>query len=270
MHPLLLELQEWDGATHDQRAAAARQAAAMLPSTFTWNGLQTFALGGEAHEMALFGHDGASFALLPGSSRAELGYNRGEPYPATPAQLADWQSVQHEFRCTLHEALDECLSPHRRVAIGPVLMETIARRFEYGCDGDDQTEGYERILSLLGDQFRLPTCDEWEYACAAGTRTLFRWGADCPVSNSHDDKVFLLHKQRNAFGLAFNSSTYDTELCHGAQLRGGDGGGAVHGGMGKVNTWFPLASAFHVSAEELAYWWMDDVVARRVRPLTQA
>ena len=28
--------------------------------------------------------------------------------------------------------------------------------------------------------FRFPTSNEWEYACAAGSRSLFRWGNDTP------------------------------------------------------------------------------------------
>ena len=38
----------------------------------------------------------------------------------------------------------------------------------------------DTVSELSAEGFRLPTSDEWEYACAAGSRTLFRWGAHCP------------------------------------------------------------------------------------------
>lgn len=266
-YKLLLELDAWDAAASDDRLASALAVAEMLPKPFTFHGLATHTLGGQSHEIAVFSYDERAFALLPGQSNALLGYDRSRPYEANQAQLSDWQIVHDEFGCTIDEYLDECLGPLRRVTIRPLLIETVARRFAYAQDGGNQAEGCPRVQSECGDGFRLPTPDEWEYACAAGSRTLFRWGNDCPVSNSCRDTEFTLHKKPNAFGVTMNSSTYDCELCQGPTFRGGDGGGSVCGGIGNIITWFPLASSFQVSAEEMDGWWIDDVIARRVRSI---
>ena len=124
------------------------------------------------------------------------------------------------------------------------------------------------IRAACGDGFRLPSPDEWEYACAAGARSLFRWGDDCPDSCSYDERGFDLHRRPNAFGLRLPWNTYDLELCEGRQFRGGDGGGAVHGGLGNVVTWIPLAGAFRIPEDEdLDGWCIEEVWVRRVYPL---
>jgi hypothetical protein len=262
---LLLDLDAWDAATSDDRLAVALAVAEMFAKEFVFNGLAIHTLGDLSHEIAVFQHDNCSFALLPGQQNALLGYDRSHPFEPNEGQLNDWRIVHDQYQCTIDEYLDECLGPLRRATIGPLLIEAVARRFEYAQDGNNQTEGYHRVQSQCGDGFRLPSVDEWEYACSGGSRTLFRWGNDCPVSNSYRDKEFMLHKLPNAFGVTMNSSTYDSELCQGPKLRGGDGGGSVCGGIGNVITWFPLASSFQVSDEEMDGWWIDDVFARRVR-----
>jgi hypothetical protein len=264
---LLLELETWEAATSGERLASVLAVAATLPESFVFDQLATHALGEQSHELAFFEHSGCTFALVPGRLDAVLGYDRSRPYRPTKAQADDWEDVHEEYGCTIEEYLDECLGPLRHATVAPLLIETVARPHDYHQSGDDQGEGYARVREFCGPGFRLPTPDEWEYACSGGARTLFRWGDECPVSNSYKDKEFKLHERPNAFGLTMNPSTYDCEICEGPVMRGGDGGGSVCGGIGKVITWFPLASSFRVSDEEINGWWIDQVFVRRVRPI---
>jgi hypothetical protein len=64
----------------------------------------------------------------------------------------------------------------------------------YSLDGDGVLHAelsteltHDQLLRELADRgFRLPTSDEWEYACAAGSRTLFRWGDHAPLEEVDD------------------------------------------------------------------------------------
>jgi hypothetical protein len=264
---ILLELDAWDKATSDIRLAIVLALAKTLPASFEFSRLATYVLGGQSHEIGFFRFENSEFALLPGRSKAILGYERDNPWQPNPAQLSDWERNQNEYGVSLQDYLDQYLSVPRQVQIEPLLIEVSARPHEYGQDGDNQVAGYAQVLASCGDGFRLPTTDEWEYACAAGTRSLFRWGNSCPISNSYDEKDWQLHRHANAFGLLMNSSTYDSEICHGPKLRGGDGGGSVCGGIGNIITWIPFASSFRVPDDEIVYWWIDEVHVRRVRSL---
>ncbi len=266
----VLELGWWDVASSQQRMDAALAVAKALPESFELDRLATHSLGGQSREIACFRVEGRDFALVPGSPAALLGYDRSQPFQPTDAQRQDWQLTEDEFSVSIGEYLDQYLTQLRRVAIPPLLVEVTARASRYGQDGSDQTEGYERILRECGDGFRLPVPDEWEYICAAGTRSLFRWGDDCPISNSDDEKDWDLHKRANAFGVKMNASTYECELCAGARHRGGDGGGSVCGGMGNVATWLPFASSFQVPDDEIDGWYIDEVMVRRVREIDLA
>ena len=92
-----------------------------------------------------------------------------------------------------------------------------------------------------------------------------------PISCSRNERGFDLHRRPNAFGLRMSWNTYDLELCEGGQFRGGDGGGAVHGGFGKVLSWMPLASAFHIipEDEDIDGWCIEDVWVRESIPSTE-
>ncbi|HEY1066062.1 MAG TPA: SUMF1/EgtB/PvdO family nonheme iron enzyme [Pirellulales bacterium] len=263
----VLEIGAWDAATSEARLIAARAVAESLGPAYSFAGLATYSLGNQTREVAQFTYDGVDFVLTPGASAALLGYDRAQPFRPTASQNEEWSESLGGTGWALSEYLNAALTPLRRTSIPPLLVEVAAQRFAYSCLGDSQADAFARVTSSLNAPFRLPTADEWEYLCAAGTRTLFRWGDDSPPTNSESDRSWTGHCVPNAFGLLLNSSTYTNELCEGPTLRGGDGGCAVCGGASGFATWVPFASSFAMPDEEVAGWYIDDVVMRRVRTI---
>ncbi len=122
------------------------------------------------------------------------------------------------------------------VGFGP---GTLRVRFE--PDGTMRAERAEDLdqddlLNELGrDGWRLPTPDEWEYLCAGGTGTLFRWGDEAPGDAYPIGPLpdFDAHRRPNAFGLRIAENPYLQEITAAPNLvRGGDGGAAMCGGAG--------------------------------------
>ncbi|GFE78085.1 hypothetical protein GCM10011487_00850 [Steroidobacter agaridevorans] len=125
---------------------------------------------------------------------------------------------------------------------------------------------------LAKSGFRFPSSDEWEYACGAGSQTLFRWGDHVPCDRYPTDispeeaawrrewalsggnlsppaekfvSDWTCHWQPNAFGLLIASDPYKYELvAEIGMTRGGDGGTMVCGGVGFFMGWLTLATAY--------------------------
>jgi hypothetical protein len=107
---------------------------------------------------------------------------------------------------------------------------------------------------LAAEKLRLLTFEEWEYACGAGSTTLFCWG-DCYTTDDRSD--WKLYLQPNLFGLHIAQDPYEGEIISEKQyFRGGDGGCTICGGYGFFVGWLTLATACG-EADALRYFDTD-------------
>lgn len=105
------------------------------------------------------------------------------------------------------------------------------------------------VVAFLKQQgFRLLTADEWEYVCAAGSRTLFYWVDEQCEQRSQASSWDEL---RNAFGLSIAHDAiamdvpydYEWEYCADPTImKGGDGGALI----GYETAYLALASAYRL------------------------
>ncbi|MFE6846668.1 hypothetical protein [Streptomyces sp. NPDC057686] len=204
-------------------------------------------LGGPLHRVRIE-RQGQEFALVPGGL-VRLGFDLAAWVP-TPAQVADYEESRAEgygYELALKDYLAEVLSPVRTATLATVLMAVEAETLT------ERPEATPDVLAARG--LRMPSADEWEHACGAGTGTLFRWGNECPLDEPPYGGDGGLRHRSNAFGLHIAYDSYGTELSSDpAAVHGGDGGEAVCGGYGNLLAWLPLATANrNPSMAEFAY-----------------
>lgn len=260
----MLTLSRWDQLAPSAQEEAAYAVASRLPEPFRFDGLETHELGQQRHRVAFFTWNEARFALIPGGL-ATLGYDPGKPFIPTEADRDSWEEECREFPSLAEKYpnvegyVEKILTPLRQVTFQPFLLETVATdlipppKTEHGgyrvYTFPSPKVSYPQTREYIAQEgFRFPTSDEWEYACAAGARTLWRWGDECPTVRLHPKNTQLqwdLHLRPNAFGLLIAADPYNIELTDEMGVfRGGDGGTTLHAGGGRVAGWLILASSY--------------------------
>jgi hypothetical protein len=189
--------------------------------------------------IVLFRRARVLFSLVPGGE-VTVGYD-GAGFRPTPAQAESYAESAEEYGLpSIQEHVDAMTSPKRTVYVPTLLVAVEAVDPMVEFDTDYETE----VESLADEGMRLPTPDEWEWACGAGATTLFRWGDDCPTDRYSVDGPGP-HSAPNAFGLRIGQDPYDDERTSDpGVICGGDGGGMIHGQEGHFLAWLPLATAF--------------------------
>lgn len=205
-------------------------------------------LGGPLHRVFVE-RDGREFALISGGT-VRLGFDL-DAWEPTPEQTADFeQSLAEEYGYgpDLKAHLAELMSPPRTVTLATVFMAVANEPLT------EPPADMPAVLAGLG--LRMPGADEWEHACGAGARTLFRWGDTCPIGEpSYGSGAGGPRCEPNAFGLRIAYDSYAAEIGGDTgAVHGGDGGESVCGGYGDLWAWLTLATANRNPAmAELAY-----------------
>lgn len=264
-------LEEWKQLSQHMCEGIAKSILARLPESFRFVKVETCQLGAWQHRVAFFewkplsaSHSGILFAFLPGT-RTVLGYDKMKPFLPSATQWKSWREETAEkgrTPDTLETFLEKHLTPVRQVSLQPFLLQVEATSFDRLPSGGDPVRypgrNYLRrpeVLHILDqERFRLPSSDEWEYACGAEASTLFRWGddtPDCRGARPHqvgeEGTVWDLHLRPNAFGLKIANDSYRWEFCAEPEiLRGGDGGTARSSGAGIFAEWLTLATSLFV------------------------
>jgi hypothetical protein len=255
-----LTLPVWDQLDAQTAETVARTVERCLPEPWAFNSLLWHECGTQKRHVALFEWDGTVFVLIPGGEVA-LGFDPARPAPpvelldgwyeearATARHHPEWEGI------TWERYLADVLSPLRQVRLAPFLCAARADPRQYAT-------GTEERNAIAAEGFLLPTADQWEFACSAGSRSVWHWGDD-PTGGP---------PEVNCFGLAIARGTYEQEvLDERDHFRGGDGGQRVHGGCCELEASVPLSSWFMSrGVNETQEDWWEHTFYRRVFPLPE-
>jgi hypothetical protein len=192
--------------------------------------------------IAIFEYGGALFSLMSGGE-VQVGYEADNFRPTDEQiESFQDNAEEYGFDLDIYSYVKSVTTPPRKMTIAPILVEIQLAKIgleaisseelkiqnllqdfpdspsvncgdRYGFDrGKEGSVAAWQIISnpqediateLVAEGLRLLTFDEWEYACGAGSTTLFRWGDFSPSDFYPTNNLAYckLHLQPNLFGL---------------------------------------------------------------------
>lgn len=211
---ILHERSQWNAANSSEREAVISeflQAAPNFAARYQFQGIKMFSCTGIENHVAIFKDQqtGMCYHLLPGDSTYVHGLTQGQHEEVTDdysMDLPEWYGERVRVKPFL-------ISEYLITEHGWGKFSSTKLHFNFGrqhpIDAVDRND-VKRWASKAGQ--RLPSEVEWEYACKAGTNTLFYWGNEPdldyawtkdnqPDSADYTNLPADQQKAPNAFGL---------------------------------------------------------------------
>lgn len=229
--------------------------------------IETFSSKEMDFTTGIFECQGNEYVFIPGS-KVKLGWNEVEEKDQNIISLIqeELDIAYNPQKIDAFQYLTEVFSPLRECEIAPMLVQRDLQ--EVVNEGGGHVNYYETIEDVAKQGFSVLTEDEWEYLCGGGTRRIF----SSHISDKLSEDIMYFYKNdfkmHNQFGLYIAYDPYIYEVVDApCYVKGGDGGGACHGGYNILGI-LPLSPYYRddetiesTKADGIFEW---DVFVRRV------
>ncbi len=207
---ILMDASRWTNATKEEREEVVQRLLKnKLGKAFDYTGQQEFSCGGQTHQVAVFMHTATKmlFHLLPGGSfTMGAGNNRSkidEFYSTDMSENSRGTTIEIQPFLISRYLINEYA--WKRFD-GAALYEYCGNAHSL-CAGRNEISDWGKKINA-----RLPSEFEWEYACKAGTDTIFYWGDEPSFDHAWTEENTVFddrnpgrkaseQKLPNAFGL---------------------------------------------------------------------
>lgn len=264
-----LQLNNWMSADLDKKKNLLKSFEGYKNHDFKLKTIKTFFCDETNFVTGIYELDGYQYVFVPGS-KVTLGWNGADKQDEYIMSAIQKELDIAGVSQNVDSFLKDVFSPLRESEIPPMLVERKVRNMR---SENTNIVNYSEVIEIFKQQgFLILTEDEWEFLCGGTTKRIF---------SEQFDESFLLEmcsdkrpcwdiaslEKPNKYGLYIAYDPYIYELVNSpCYVKGGDGGGAMHGGYNILGI-LPLSSHYRdESIKELMYNedFDCDVYARRI------